>query len=369
MTKQRVAVLGAGIIGVFCALRLAEEGFAVVVLEQQRASLVRGGPTASLAAAGMLAPVSEAAAHAGAHPQADALACASFDLWRARARDASWNAFLNFDGALFAPVDGGVGLARKAQAIGRQAALLNTNAVRRELGAAREHTPIMYVADEGVLDPVRMHAALIEEAAALGVEFRYDFAFDGFGAVSVYDAALAPIPADHVVIAPGAFADLRLAEAVPLLKRLRPAKGQLMEIESAQTLRLTLHAPDFYIARRWNGDLILGASMEWDRDDTDVDPAQTKRLLEAANAFFGGGVSAKPGAVWAGVRPMSPDGGPLVGPVRAASATRAFLAAGHGRNGWLLAPITAEMISAYVSGKPVDPLWAAFDPARFERPS
>jgi glycine oxidase len=60
---------------------------------------------------------------------------------------------------------------------------------------------------------------------------------------------------------------------------------------------------------------------------------------------------------------MSPDGWPLIGP-----SGDVLVAAGHSRNGWLLAPITAEIITAYVFGAEIPPEWAALSPQRFETP-
>jgi glycine oxidase len=57
---------------------------------------------------------------------------------------------------------------------------------------------------------------------------------------------------------------------------------------------------------------------------------------------------------------MSPDWAPMIG-----TGGECLVAAGHSRNGWLLAPITAEIISAFVFGDPIGPLWAAFAPDRF----
>ncbi len=57
---------------------------------------------------------------------------------------------------------------------------------------------------------------------------------------------------------------------------------------------------------------------------------------------------------------MSPDGWPMIGP-----SGEALIAAGHSRNGWLLAPITAEIITAYVMDADIAPQWAALSPDRF----
>ena len=57
---------------------------------------------------------------------------------------------------------------------------------------------------------------------------------------------------------------------------------------------------------------------------------------------------------------MSPDSWPMIGP-----SGDVLIAAGHSRNGWLLAPITAEIITAYVMGADIPAEWAALSPDRF----
>ena len=67
-------------------------------------------------------------------------------------------------------------------------------------------------------------------------------------------------------------------------------------------------------------------------------------------------------ATWAGLRPGSPDGLPLVGPL---GDGRLLAACGHYRNGILLAPWTGAAIAGWIlDGAPPEPV-AAFDPARF----
>lgn len=363
-SRARVAIIGAGVVGVVCALRLVREGFDVVVLDEAAEGFRRGGANTSVSAAGMLAPLSEAAAYPSSHPHADALALLSFDFWRDGADASPWSAYVRFDGAIFAAGTDAAASNLLRSAEGRRIAALDAAALRRSIGPSQAKTRAFFVEDEGALDPERVYAAMVTEAKARGIVFQHGFTFDGLGAFSVYDAIGAPVAADHIVIAPGATRDPALLAAAPALKRIRPAKGCLTEIDCGHSIGVTLHAPGFYITRRWNGDHILGASMEWDRADTEPDSARVAELVDAANGFFGGGVSAR-GTSWAGVRPMSPDGAPLIGPVKTASAS-AFLAAGHGRNGWLLAPVTAEMICAYVKGEAAPTIWASFLPDRFE---
>ena len=95
--------------------------------------------------------------------------------------------------------------------------------------------------------------------------------------------------------------------------------------------------------------------------DRRVDRSKVEALAAAAEALLPGEVKLTDRA-WAGIRPMSPDGWPIVGPTGGGI----LAAAGHSRNGWLMAPITAEIIRAYVFGAELPPGWAALSPARFE---
>jgi len=68
-------------------------------------------------------------------------------------------------------------------------------------------------------------------------------------------------------------------------------------------------------------------------------------------------------ATWSGVRPVTPDGRPLVGPVPGLAGL--WVAAGHGPIGVLAAPATARMLADHLVGGRPDPAAARFDPARF----
>ena len=66
---------------------------------------------------------------------------------------------------------------------------------------------------------------------------------------------------------------------------------------------------------------------------------------------------------WAGLRPRSPDGLPVLGPC--VEIDGLFYATGHYRNGILLAPITGELISEAIVEGVTSPLLAPFSPERF----
>jgi glycine oxidase len=101
--------------------------------------------------------------------------------------------------------------------------------------------------------------------------------------------------------------------------------------------------------------------MEAGRSDADIDPAALAPLIAAAKRLFPGLTDAGLTAS-AGVRAATPDGLPMVGLSRMPGV---ILATGARRNGWLLAPLVAQIVTACVTGHDSGPYAARLDPARF----
>ncbi|MBY0563831.1 MAG: FAD-binding oxidoreductase [Hyphomonadaceae bacterium] len=353
---KKVVIVGGGVVGLWCAIVLRQGGAHVTVCEAEPEHPTPYGPIASAAAAGMLAPLEgQASPH-------DALAWASFELWRRKREGAAWADGVRFDGAVVVSRDehGAEALRINAERFGRAAKRTSARDVRRLLPFDIKLDHAVHVTDEGVADPLRVLSGLQMEARALGVliDFHTDIANVTTHAALTHDGRV--YEADAIVLVPGVWANAKLAAAAPALRHVRPAKGQLVQVEVARTLERTLRAPGFYLAPR-REDVVLGATLEYDRYDRRAEPARSVELLSAAEALLPGVVKQGEKA-WAGIRPMSPDGWPMIGP----SGDGLLVAAGHSRAGWLLAPVTAEIISAYVFGADVPPEWSALSPQRFE---
>ncbi len=143
---KRVVIVGAGVIGLFCAVRLAKAGARVTLVEAE-AEHARG-PGASAAAAGMLAPMEpEPSIH-------DELALASFDLWRRWREGAQWADGVRFDGGVVVARDaaGAGSIMHRANRLGRAATQLSPAQFRKRTGlrAMTEHA--LFVADEAIAD-------------------------------------------------------------------------------------------------------------------------------------------------------------------------------------------------------------------------
>jgi glycine oxidase len=306
-----VIVAGAGALGLSTALRLADAGCLVTVCDPA------GGPQASAVAAGMLAPVFEAALDAQTAGDLD-LMLAARDLWPTLAARAG----IVLDRSGTAAVGSQVWLAD----IGSRLARLGVRGADVPRAMLEEMAPgiaqgleAVLVREDWRLDPRPALAALRAAAEAAGVEFR-PWTVSGRGG------------ADWLVAATGA--DPGLQHEAPELAALSPIKGQILRFMDVRGGRVS---------------------------HTAIDPATLAPLSEAAGRMFPGLATATFGAS-AGVRAATADGLPMVG---LSQTPGVILAVGARRNGWLLAPLIAEVVTACITGAESGPYAQRFDPGRF----
>ena len=344
MTAPRVAIVGAGVAGLACALRLADDGWRVTVHDDSPPA------NASGIAAGMLAPASEALLD-GAGPY-DMLRHAR-DLWPdlgARIGEAP-----SRDGALhLVEADELQARAEALEALGATARVLRGAALADAwpTGLGSSPAAAVFTPDDWRLSAGRALAALRAHALAAGAEVRP-------GRLDPFAATPAALGVDAVVIAAG-WGAAAFAALAPEAAALSPVKGQLLRFASPPWMGPTIRAPGAYLSPDAGG-AILGATMETGRADTRPDPAQMQALRRVGFALAPD-LAHAPARTGVGVRAATPDGRPLVGP----SATPGvWWASGMRRNGWLLAPLVAQVLAAYLSGR--DPgAWApSLHPRRF----
>lgn len=164
--------------------------------------------------------------------------------------------------------------------------------------------------------------------------------------------------AGAVVNCAGAWACALQRGAVPT----RPVKGQIFSVVGGPPLNHVVRSPEVYIVPRSDGRLVIGATLEESGYDKRVDPSTIERLRQAAIDLIPGVAQARILEAWAGLRPGTPDGLPILGQ----TAITGYLAAtGHFRDGILLAPITAHLMSQVVLGEKLTHDLSAFSPLRF----
>lgn len=333
MTVQsgvRIAVAGAGALGSAVALRLARAGFQVTVFDP-----AAPGDNASGVAAGMLAPVSEALFDPASR---DHLA-----LMR-RARDL-WSAFAE-----------GLGIE-----IHRAGVRIEGSEIWRQQ-VARKLEDLGLAAGETIPEDWRIEArpalaALRSAAETAGATFE-PVAVAGFapGALRLADGRTEAFGILVLATGPGA----RDGQLAPETMALAPIKGQLLRT-SAREGDVVVRGEGVYLAP--GETLAVGATMEAGRDDLEPDASATQALRAAAWALRPD-LDLDAASVEVGVRATTIDGLPLVGWSKAPSV---LLAVGARRNGWLLAPLVADMVAAYLNGDNPGPDAAAMDARRFEK--
>ncbi|HEX7117877.1 MAG TPA: glycine oxidase ThiO [Longimicrobiales bacterium] len=368
-----VAIVGGGVIGCALAWELARRGVDVTVVE-------RGVPGhgASRAAGGMLAPVAEAD-EPGPFLR---LATASLGRWPAfveAVREASGVPVeYRAAGKLCVALDDDGAAALEAayrwqRAAGHTVDWLNAADARALEPALSEavQAATLVAADHWV-DNRRLGRALWVAAARAGARVRTGAAAVALlrgpgpaGSTGVIGVALddgGRVDAGAVVVAAGCWSGLLagLPRPLPVI----PVRGQMAAVRTVPpALGRTVMAGHTYLIPRGDGRIIIGATSERVGFRAHTTPAGIASLLTAALRVVPSLADAPLTETWAGLRPGTPDGGPILGPDPEIPGL--FYATGHFRNGILLTPITAALLADAVTGEPTSLPLDAFAPDRF----
>jgi glycine oxidase len=149
----------------------------------------------------------------------------------------------------------------------------------------------------------------------------------------------------------------------------RPVKGQLVRLRSrtpllSHVIRGSAYGRPVYLVPRADGELVVGATEEERGDDRTVTAGGLLDLLRPAADLVPGVTELPVTETIAGLRPGTPDNAPIIG--RLPDGT--VVATGHYRNGVLLAPITADAVTALVANQSKDMNLEEFAPERFAGP-
>ena len=143
----------------------------------------------------------------------------------------------------------------------------------------------------------------------------------------------------------------------------RPVKGQMLSVVGvARGPRHVIRAPEVYLVPRSDGRILIGATVEEAGFDKRTDATTIQRLHDLGIQLFPALKEGRMLEAWAGLRPGSPDNLPILG---ATEIDGYFVATGHFRDGILLSPITALVMSQLITRQQLDHDISAFSPARF----
>lgn len=366
--RMRVAVIGAGIIGAAIADALVARGARVSMYEMRSP-----GQGASQASAGVLCPYTEATPGSPLMT----LGTRSLAMWDSWVDSLRSRTTLPFhyarSGTLEIALD-----ADEADHLRRSAERLSAKGVAHESldGAGlRAFEPSvtasaiggLFIGAHGHVHVSALVRALMDAARQRGatcetpteiihVEQKRDVVHVRVG--SRVDEV------DHVVIAAGSWSGrVRVADVAAF--PVRPIRGQLLHLTwpTAIPPQRSVWGSRCYTVPWPDGSLLVGATIEDVGFDERTTVAGVRELLSAVEALLPDARQAALESVRVGLRPVTADHLPLIGPLE--RHPRITLATGHYRNGVLLAPYTADVVSRQILDNDCDPMLDLTRPERF----
>ena len=361
-----VLVLGGGIVGLSAARALAARGAEVLVIEATGI-----GAEASGAAAGMLAPQAESEEHSPLL----ALGLRALEhhagLAAALHEEVGLDVDLGRPGLLEVAFDDAgaevLETRRRWQvARGLSIAALSADELRQaEPNLGDAVVSGLFVPGDRWVDNVRLTRALAASATARGARLLCGRPVTSLvqqgesvrGVVAGGEAVEARV----VINALGAWASLIAGDPAP--PPVEPVRGHIIAFD-VQPLAFhhVIVSRRGYLVPRSDGRLLAGSTMERAGFDKSVTAASLRAVLDIALEISPRLGGLRVADTWAGLRPGTPDGLPILGPGGLAGL---YHAAGLYRNGILLGPLVGELVAEMAAGAPPAPDLAPFAPARF----
>ncbi|MFF2027935.1 NAD(P)/FAD-dependent oxidoreductase, partial [Streptomyces sp. NPDC058171] len=228
----------------------------------------------------------------------------------------------------------------------------------------------LFFADDRQLEPDSLTRALVKRCEELGVQIRENtkvgrFLRRGSTVTGVVTDTGEQIDGDALLLAAGVWSG-PLSKELGAPMPIRPGKGYSVDYSPAPIkLNTSLTLEDARVAvTPLDGMIRLAGTMEFGGFEESVNQTRVAAIQRAAAENFDGWDN-PPGAAapWAGLRPMTPDGLPIVG--KFGNLDNAYIASGHGMLGLTLAPGTAEIITETIVNHRVPEIATSISPNRF----
>jgi glycine oxidase len=343
--SDEITIIGGGVIGLSVAWRLASAGFGSV-------RVVDPAPAtgASWVAGGMLAPVAESGPGEEGLLPLGLSSLAAWPSFAAELREVGGDPGLRTEGTVVAALDGADAaeletLATHLAHLGREVQQLSGRELRTlEPSIGPSVRSGLLIPGDLAVDNRELLRSLQKAAHQCGVEF---FAASACtvrpGAVELTDGST--VECSVAVIAAGAWSGRLHPALAPLI---RPVKGEILRLRARQgalppptrTVRALVESRPVYLVPRTNGELVLGATQYEAGFDTEVTVRGVRDLLADAERVLPGLREYALVECAAGLRAGSHDNLPVIRWLESG----VLAATGHHRNGFLLAPITADTV-------------------------
>lgn len=220
-------------------------------------------------------------------------------------------------------------------------------------------------------DCFKFTTALADHAAGQGVTFHYDTAIQGLiaegGRITGVQTDTGVVTADAYVVALGSYSPM-MVKPLGLNLPVYPVKGYSITapiIDEAAAPVSTIMDESYKVAITRLGDRIRVGGMAEIAGFSDALPLRRRNTLEhSVGSLFPGAGDLQAASFWSGLRPMTPDGTPVIGKTRL---DNLFLNTGHGTLGWTMACGSARVLADIISGAAPDIETADLSIARYGR--
>ena len=363
--RAEVVIIGGGVTGCSIAYQLAKQGVQTVVLER-----TRFGGGASGATAGVISPLWHVDPEVEPMWRLGLRSLELFPRLAAELAEAGVDPEFRQTGVLKLAFTGGE-VEELRQNLAWQSGL-GLGVEWLEPGEVAQREPEVnpdvlggvFSPNEGYVRGQRLVDALVHAASRLGAQFHQGVEVSGLrrsgGRVTGVDTPAGGIDAGQVVLAAGPWSGIpakRLREEGAPAVPVRPVKGERILLRKPGFLpRSAIRNFEAYVVPRSDGNVLVAATRLEGRFDEIVTAAGVAQLIAAATLSFPGLADAEFVSGRAGVRPATPDGMPVLGPVKDLEGFS--IAAGHDAVGIMLSPATAELMAQYLldgNAAPLEP--------------
>ncbi|MBE9603436.1 D-amino acid dehydrogenase [Acetobacteraceae bacterium H6797] len=208
---------------------------------------------------------------------------------------------------------------------------------------------------DGTGDAFLFSQRLAALCAEKGVTFKNGVTIKGLkhdaGRITGVETSIGLLKADRYVVALGSFSPALLAP-LGISLPVYPVKGYSLTLpveDEAGAPVSTVMDESYKIAITRLGDRIrVGGTAELSGFSTDLPEARRRTLAHSVSDLFPRGGDVSKASFWTGLRPMTPDGTPVIGPTRY---DNLFLNTGHGTLGWTMSCGSGRLLADLVSGK------------------
>jgi D-amino-acid dehydrogenase len=224
----------------------------------------------------------------------------------------------------------------------------------REPAAREDVLGGLHFTGDSHLDPALFLKLLGERVRSMGAEIFEHTPVSGFdvvdGRIRTVKTSAGDFDADDVMLAAGVWAPL-LARDLKLNLPVQPARGYSLTLSATKVMpRHALLLGERSVAISPMGDLLrLTGRLELSNIDTKVSAKQLAGIERAAREYIHLDEKLDIHETWAGLRPTTPDGMPIIG--RSPRHSNLVIATGHAMLGLSLGPGTGQVVAELVNGK------------------